>query len=302
MEKCKIALVGTGMIGAGLAISALLHEHPVTLYDVIEPEKIRATVKDILSIMVNCGAASQEQANAAYARSSYTQDLGEAVAGAAFIQECIPERLELKQNTYRRIQEQIGDAAVIASSTSGLFPSKLQAGALHPEKILVGHPYNPAYLLPLVELCGGEKTAPETIEIAQQVYKSIGKVPVLCRKEHEGFIVNKLSWMLADAAKELVQDGICSVEDLDKALMFGPGMRLAVTGQLLTLSLGVEGGFRGIAVKYGKEPSPLDEIIAQGIDEELALRPPETGNTPKEVCAYRDRFFAGILRLHGLIS
>lgn len=302
MNNDKIAFVGTGMIGTGLAVNALLHGYSVSLYDVTEPDKVRASVQSILKLMVDSGAATQKQADEAYTHSSYTQSLEEAVSGAMFIQECVPERLDLKQETYRKIQEIVGSEAIIASSTSGLFPTKLQAGARYPEKIMVGHPYNPAYLLPLVELCGGEKTATETLERAREIYESMGKVPVLCKKEHEGFIVNRLSWMLADAAKELVGDGICSVEDLDKALMFGPGMRLAVTGQLLTLSLGVEGGFRAIAAKYGMEPSPLDEVIARGIDEELAHRSPECGNTPQEVCAYRDRMFADILRLHGLLS
>ena len=212
--------------------------------------------------------------------------------GANFVQECIPERLELKKSTYATIQKVTGPDAIICSSTSKLFPTKLQEGSLYPQSILVGHPYNPAYLLPLIELCGGEQTAPEAIEKAKEIYTGMGKVAVVCKKEIYGFIVNRLSWAALDAAKECVRDGVCSVEDMDKAIMFGPGMRMAVTGQLLTISLGVEGGFRAIADKYGEESTPWNEVYAQGVDEEIANRDPSIGNTVDSVCKFRDYAFA----------
>jgi len=217
------------------------------------------------------------------------------------VQECIPERLELKKSTYATIQKVTGPDAIICSSTSKLFPTKLQEGSLYPQSILVGHPYNPAYLLPLIELCGGEQTAPEAIEKAKEIYTGMGKVAVVCKKEIYGFIVNRLSWAALDAAKECVRDGVCSVEDMDKAIMFGPGMRMAVTGQLLTISLGVEGGFRAIADKYGEESTPWNEVYAQGVDEEIANRDPSIGNTVDSVCKFRDYAFAELLKLHKLL-
>ena len=220
---------------------------------------------------------------------------------ANFVQECIPERLELKKSTYATIQKVTGPDAIICSSTSKLFPTKLQEGSLYPQSILVGHPYNPAYLLPLIELCGGEQTAPEAIEKAKEIYTGMGKVAVVCKKEIYGFIVNRLSWAALDAAKECVRDGVCSVEDMDKAIMFGPGMRMAVTGQLLTISLGVEGGFRAIADKYGEESTPWNEVYAQGVDEEIANRDPSIGNTVDSVCKFRDYAFAELLKLHKLL-
>lgn len=301
MKQYKAAFVGTGMIGAGLAANAVLSGFDVTMYDVVPVEKIQQNLKNILDILVEAGATTQEKAQTAFATVKYTNDLKEAVQGADFVQECIPERLQLKKDTYRTIQEVTGADTVIASSTSAIFPSKLQEEALFPGSIIVGHPYNPSYLLPLIEICGGPDADPAIIDKAQEIYKAMGKVPVVCQKEINGFIVNRLSWGAKDAALECVREGICSVEDVDKAIMFGPGMRMAVTGQLLTLSLGVEGGFRKMAEKYGNEPTEYDELYAQGVDDEIAAREPWQGNTVEDVCKFRDKMFADILRLHKML-
>ena len=301
MGKIKAVFVGTGMIGAGLAANAMLNGYETVLYDVVPQEKMRENISHILDILVEAGAATKAQADQALADCQFSNNLEEAVKGAHFVQECIPERLELKKSTYAAIQKVTGPDAVICSSTSKLFPTKLQEDALYPQSILVGHPYNPSYLLPLIELCGGEQTSPEAIQQAKEIYTGMGKVAVVCKKEIYGFIVNRLSWAALEAAKECVRDGVCSVEDMDKAIMFGPGMRMAVTGQLLTISLGVDGGFRAIAEKYGEEPTPWNEVYAQGVDEEIANRDPAMGNTVDGVCKFRDHAFAELLKLHKLL-
>lgn len=303
MSKYHITFVGTGMIGGGLAVNAMLTGNEVVLYDVIEPEKVRENIQGIMDIMVRAGAVDEETAKKAMDKAVFTSDLAQAVKDADFVQECIPERVNLKQSTYRAIQEITGNHAVIASSTSSLFPSLLQEGTLYPDRILVGHPYNPSYLLPLIEVCGGKETSRDAVEKAMDVYSSMGKVPIECRKEVKGFIVNKVSWNALATAKEIVDEGICSVEDMDKAIMYGPGMRMAVTGQLLTMSLGVEGGFREYEKKYsGKETaSPSYLALADGIDEALANRPEEKGRTVQSVIAYRDKIFAEILKAQGML-
>lgn len=301
MEKKKLAFIGSGMIGAGLAANALLNGYPCVIYDVVEPTKIRNTVRTVMDILVEAGATTAEAAEEALAGAGYTNDLKEAVYGAVFVQECVPERLELKQSIYRQIQEMCGPDTIIASSTSAMMPSVLQEGALYPQSILVGHPYNPSYLLPLIEVCGGKATAPETIAAAMEIYTGMGKVPVHCKKEVEGFLVNKLSWGAMEAAKQVVLDGVCSVEDMDKAIMYGPGMRMAVTGQIMTMSLGIQGGLRAAAAKYGKEPNEADCILGDGVDEAIAHRTEEQGNTVEGVIRYRDRMFAAILKEQGLL-
>lgn len=301
MKTFKAAFVGTGMIGAGLAANAALNNFDITLYDVVPIEKMQANLEHIMDILVEAEAISRDKADTALAGVHYTTNLEDAVHDVDFVQECIPERLQLKQDTYRTIQNVTGSSTVIASSTSAIFPSKLQEGALYPGSIVVGHPYNPSYLLPLIEICGGEGADPAIIAKAKEIYEAMGKVPVICKKEINGFVVNRLSWAALASAKECIQKDICSVEDIDKAIMFGPGMRMAVTGQMLTMSLGVDGGFRKMAEKYGDEPSEFDEIYAQGVDEEIANRPDWQGNTVDEVCKYRDKMFVQLLKLQKLL-
>lgn len=299
----QITFVGTGMIGAGLASNAILRDFDVTLFvrGAKKEAALRETLEKIFGVLIDAGATTRAIADEKMGKVKFCYDLADSVRGADFVQESISERLELKQETYRTIQEAAGRDVIICSSTSALFPSKLSEGALYPENILVGHPYNPSYLLPLIEICGGPTGSPQAVEKAKQVYAAMGKVPIVCRQEINGFIVNRLSWAALDAAKESVAKGICSVDDMDKAIMFGPGMRMAVTGQLLTMSLGVDGGFRAMAAKYGKEPDPVDLLVADGVDEELASRPAEQGNTPEAVELWRDKMFVQILKLHGML-
>ena len=301
MAQIKATFVGTGIIGAGLAANAALAGFDVTLYDVVPVDKIKENLKKIMDILVEAGATTQEEADKAMEATKYSTDLKEAVKGAEFVQEAIPERLQLKKDTYRTIQEVTGPDTVIASTTSAMFPSKLREDALYPDSIIVGHPYNPSYLLPLIEVCGGENPDEKVINKALEIYRAMNKVPIVCRKEITGFIVNRMSWAALAAAKESVREGVCSVEDMDKAIMFGPGMRMAVLGQLLTISLGIPGGFREEAVKYGNEPTPYDELYAQGVDDEIANRPAWQGNTVEEVAKWRDKQFVQILKLHHML-
>ena len=294
----KLAFVGIGMIGAGLAVNAMLNGYETALYDVVDAT---ANVRDILDALVDIRVCTREEAGAAYARAHYTGDLREAVTGAEFVQECIAENLEVKQAMYRSIQEIAGDAPVIASSTSMLLPTKLQEGALYPERIVVGHPYNPSYLLPLVEICAGEQTSPAAVEAAKEIYTGMGKKPIVCRREVFGLIANMINWKLLEASKEAIFGGICTVEELDQALMYGPGLRLAVTGQILTTSLGVKGGLRAMGAKYGKE-NPDDLVLADGLDEELAHRTEKQGRNEAGVLKFRDQMIADILRGQGVLS
>lgn len=304
MAKYRISFVGTGMIGGGLAVNALLAGQSVILYDVAPLDKVKAGIQNIMDIMVEAGATTKEAADAAMAAAEFTNDLAEAAKGADFVQECIPERTELKQSTYRTIQEVAGAHPVIASSTSTFFPTVLQEGALYPDRILVGHPYNPSYLLPLMEICGGEQTSEEAKQIAMDVYTAMKKVPLMCLKESNGFIVNRVSWAARDMAQKIaIEEGVCTVEDMDKAIIYGPGLRMAVTGQLLTMSLGVQGGYREYEKKYQgvAEASPEFLQLADGIDAYIANRKPEEGQTVEDIIKYRDKMFATILKAQGML-
>jgi len=297
----KYTVLGPGIIGSGLAVNAAMYGNDVTLYGRKPFDQIRGKIEEILDIFVDTGILTREKATACFNAIRYTNDMEAACQGADLVQECLAERLDLKRETYRRIQEACGaNQPIIASATSSMFPSVLTEGALYPEKIICGHPYNPSYILPLIEICATQSDE-ATIAKAMECYKAMGKVPILCRKEAKGFIVNKVSWNALATAKGIVEEGICSVEDMDKAIMYGPGMRMAVTGQLLTMSLGVDGGYREYEKKYaGKEEASEPYLkLAEGIDEMLSHRTEEEGKTPEAIIRYRDRLFAVLLKAQG---
>lgn len=300
IKTLKTVFCGTGMIGAGLAANAILNDFDVTLYDVVDEAKIKSNIEKIVKILVEAGATTQEAASEKLSKVKVTTDLAKAVKGADFVQECAPENLDLKKEIYKTIQQVAGPDCLIASSTSALFPSKLSEGALYPEKIVVGHPFNPSYLLPLIEICAPHASE-ETLQQAKEIYEAMGKVAIICRKEVRGYIANRINWAIMDVAKAGVEEGLCTVEETDKAIMYGPGMRTAVTGQLLTLSLGVDGGYREYAQKYGLPEEPIYEVLAQGIDEEIAARPAEKGQDVASVEKWRDKMFTEILKLQGLL-
>ena len=156
MENKKVTFVGSGIIGAGLAVNAVMHGWDVWVWYRRNFEKLSDSVKTILKVFSDNGVCSEEEADGYYNAIHFTMDLEEAVSGAVLVQESIAEKVEDKREMYQRIQTVCGDQTLIVSSTSMLFPSALKEGALYPDKIVVGHPYNPAHLLPIMEICGGE--------------------------------------------------------------------------------------------------------------------------------------------------
>ena len=297
MGNKKVTFVGSGIIGAGLAVNAVMHGWDVWVWYRRNFEKLSDSVKTILKVFSDNGVCSVEEADGYYNAIHFTMNLEEAVSGAVLVQESIAERVEDKREMYQRIQSVCGDKTLIASSTSMLFPSALKEGALYPDKIVVGHPYNPAHLLPIMEICGGEGACEETIQAVKTVYEGWGKVPVICRKEVKGYIVNELNQWATRFAREQVCSGVCSAEDMDKAIMFGPGLRMALLGQILTTSLGVEGGFRNMCAKYNLPPNPQYDMLAEGVDEIFANRSEEEGKDPASAAAYRDKMIIELLKL-----
>ena len=302
----KIAFVGTGMIGSGLAVNAAMHGCETALYYRRNLEALQERIKNAFNTFVEAGACTAEQADAWFGAMEFSMDMEEVLKDAVMVQESIKEDIEMKKDMYRRIQEIRGDSIIIASSTSAMFPSKLSEGALFPEKIIVGHPYNPSYLLPLIEICGPHAPK-EVIDKAKELYTAMGKVPVVCMKENPGFVVNSLSWAVMDGAMAAVKNGVCTVEDIDKALMYGPGARMAITGQILTISLGIQGGLRAMGKKYGagqpedSEKAAMMEMAARGVDEEIANRPEEKGNTVEGVEKFRDKALVELLKIQKVL-
>jgi 3-hydroxyacyl-CoA dehydrogenase len=170
----------------------------------------------------------------------------EAADGASFVQENAPERLELKHELYREIDAVADAEVVIASSSSGLMPTELQRGPLrHPERVLIGHPFNPPHLVPLVEVVGGEATSDPAIDTAMELYTALGKSPIHIRAELPGHVTNRLQAALWREAYWLVEQDVVSVADVDRAIASGPGLRWALLGPFATQHL--SGGDAGIA-------------------------------------------------------
>ena len=174
------------------------------------------------------------------------------MAGAGFVQESAPEREALKRALLAEASRAAGPDVVIASSTSGLRPSLLQADMTAPERMTVGHPFNPVYLLPLVELCGGGRTAPETIERAAAVYRGVGMRPLVLRREVDAFVADRLLEAVWREALWLVADDVATVEEIDDAIRFGAGLRWAIMGSFLSYRIaGGEGGMRHFLAQFG---------------------------------------------------
>ena len=160
-------------------------------------------------------------------------DLEEALDGADFVQESGPERIEVKQKLYSEMGKILPPSIIIGSSTSGLMMSDIQSDCSTPERTVIGHPFNPPYLLPLVEIVGGKRTAPEAVAWAGEFYKAAGKAPLMMKKEIPGFVATRLQEALWREALHMVANGEATPEDIDNALMNGPAPRMAAQGQCM---------------------------------------------------------------------
>lgn len=297
-----LLFAGSGLIGCGLAANALCHHQDVTLYDIRDADQVKDNLKNVLEKLVVAGVIKREESGVLLEKAYITHDLEEALEGKDAILECLPERLDIKQEFYKRAQS-IQPDILIFSSTTAMFPSKLQKDMPHPEHILVGHPFNPSYMIPLIEIVGGEAVSEETIKKAKAIYEAMGKKPIVCKKEVNGYIVQRANWAMFKSLLSAVEDGVASVEDIDTAFTYGPGMRAAILGQILALDLGAKGGYGAMAQKYGDslktamgiDPALLDDLV-EGVASEKAHRPSELGQTNEEIETFCDKAMAIFLK------
>src|SRR4051812_41936807 len=271
-----VALIGGGVIGGGWAARFALHGIDVRLYD--PAPDARHAVGEVLE---NARRAARRLTLAplpAEGAVTFAASLEEAVDGAGFVQESAPEREGLKRDVLAAASRAAGPDVVIATSTSGLRPSRLQADMEHPERLTVGHPFNPVYLLPLVEVCGGERTAPETVERAAAVYGAVGMSPLLLRREVDAFVADRLLEALWREALWLVADDVATVEEVDDALRLGAGLRWAFMGPFMTYRIaGGTAGMRHFLEHFGptlKLPwtklTDVPELTAAFVDKVVA--------------------------------
>lgn len=238
----RIAIVGTGTIGASWAAHYLAHGFDVTATDPAPGAEaaLRSYVEGAWAGVTTLGLAP----GASLDRLKFTSDLAAALADADFVQENAPERPELKVTLFADIDDATPPEAIIASSSSGITMSEIQARCRRPERTVIGHPFNPPHVIPLVEVVGGKKTAPETVSAAMQFYASIGKKPVLLKKELPGHVANRIQSALYREVVYLIGEGVLDVADADDAVSWGPGLRWGVMGPSMLWHLG--GGEGGI--------------------------------------------------------
>jgi carnitine 3-dehydrogenase len=238
----RVAVVGTGVIGASWAAQYLARGLDVVATDPAPNAEanLRKYVDDAWEQLEEIGLST----GASRDRLSFTKDSNEAFAKADLVQENGPERPDFKMKLFADIDEATPVDSIIASSSSGITPSVIQSACKHPERVIVGHPFNPPHIVPLVEVVGGTKTSPEAIQQAMNFYASIGKKPIHLRKELPGHVANRLQAALYREMLHLIEQDVVSVEEADTAVSYGPGLRWGVMGQSLQWHLG--GGTGGI--------------------------------------------------------
>ncbi|MDX6631824.1 MAG: carnitine 3-dehydrogenase [Gaiellales bacterium] len=245
-----VGLLGGGVIGGGWAARFLLAGTDVLLYDP-DPEAERK-----LGEMLELARRALDRLSAVPLPRAGSLTVvptpAAAAEGVELVQESAPERAELKQSLLAEVCAAAGPDVLIASSTSGLRPTALAAAMGRPERFLVAHPFNPVYLLPLVELCGGERTSPETIERAEDLYRSLGMAPLVVRKEIDGFVADRMLEALWREALWLVNDGVATAAEVDDAIRLGAGLRWSFMGTFLTYRIaGGEAGMRHFMAQFG---------------------------------------------------
>jgi carnitine 3-dehydrogenase len=251
----RVAVVATGVIGASWAAYFLARGLDVDATDPApdaEP-RLREAVARHWPTMERFGLAE----GASPDRLRFHARLEDAVAGADFVQENGPERIDVKIDLFRRMDAAAPPATLLASSSSGLAISAVQSECRHPERVVLGHPFNPPHLIPLVEVVGGEHSSAEAIARAMAFYSAIGKRPIHVRREVKGHIANRLQAALWREAFHLVEQGVASVADIDTAIAHGPGLRWALMGPFMNLHL--SGGAGGIAHLLDHLGGPIED-------------------------------------------
>ena len=246
----QIAIIGTGVIGTGWVARLLVNGHQVNAWDPSEGfgKKLKKDIDSLWPILKKTGKFNEELKF----NLKICDSLGEACKDANIIQESAPEDINIKRSVHHDIEENSPNDALIVSSSSGLLPTNIQEGLKFPERFAIGHPFNPVYILPLVEIVGGKLTSQSTIESLRDFYESIKMHPLIVRNEIEGYLSDRLQEAQWREILHLVNDDIATTRELDEAIMYGPGLRWAIMGTCLTFHLaGGKTGMRHMLEQFG---------------------------------------------------
>jgi carnitine 3-dehydrogenase len=298
-----VGIVGAGVIGGGWALHYLRMGFDVDVYDP-RPNaggdllRLRDTAWPLLERLGLRPGANPD-------RIAFRPDLAGAVAGADFVQENGPENGPVKRRILADIDRVAPPKVIIASSTSGFAMTMLQADCVNPQRCVVGHPFNPPYLIPLVEVAGGELTDPAAVAWLMAFYRAVGKRPLRLSRELPGFVANRLQEALWREALHMVAAGEATVEEIDASIAHGPGLRWALMGPFLTFHLaGGSGGMTHMLDHFGAALlEPWTRLQAPPLTEELRERLVQgclrqaRGRSVAELQSMRDEFLAGLLSL-----
>jgi 3-hydroxybutyryl-CoA dehydrogenase len=302
----QVAVVGAGLMGAGIAGEFARGEYEVTLVDTNEAalEKGLNSLKKSQQTLVDVGHVSQADAVSALGRVRLTTDLAEACSSVGILMEAVPENLAVKQEMYAQFDKLCFPEAILASNTSGLSISKIASATQRPDKVVGVHFWNPPHVVPLVEVTKGDGTSDATAEHMMKVCNTLGKKPILVQHDIPGIVGNRLQYAVVREALHLMAEGVASPEDIDLAMTAGPGLRYGLLGPLRTADLGGLDVFCAISDYLfadlnadKRAPSVLKDLVEQG---KLGAKTGEGFYSYSEdeldrVLAQRDRVLLGFL-------
>ena len=303
-----IATIGTGVIGASWAAFFASRGFSVNLYD-LDAKQCQSGLERARSFIADLGRHAlidQGAVHPSQARLTGYQTLADALDGVDMVQESTAENYTVKKDLFHQMEDHLPAATILASSSSGLLMTEIQTVTRHPQRCLIAHPFNPPHLIPLVELVPGRQTAPATIDGMKTFFEDLGKTPVVLKKEAPGHIANRLAAALWREAIDIVHQGLASVEDVDKALCAGPGLRWALMGQHMIYHLG--GGQGGMAnfidhlgpaveswlkdmATWTHLPPETKAVLTQGVQAEMK------GRSMEELMQWRDEKLIGLVKL-----
>lgn len=308
MKIESIAIIGTGVIGSSWAAFYAAKGFQVNMWDVDSElcQKGYQQAGDIVRLLASQGILSGDKIKKSISRIGTTSGLEQAVENVQLVQESVAENYEVKQQVFKALDAATGSDVILASSSSGLLMTEIQKVTRHPERCLIAHPFNPPHLIPLVELVPGDQTDEETISKTKLFYEDLGKVPVVLKKAVPGHIANRLALAMWREAVDLVVQGIASVEDVDKAVCAGPGLRWAIMGpHMIYLLGGGEGGMDHFIDHFGPAfktwwesmatwttlPPETKNVLIEGLKKEMGDR------SLTEINRWRDEKLSDLLKL-----
>ena len=299
----KIAIIGTGVIGSGWTLRLLAKKKEIYVFEPSIKQKkfLLDEIKRTTKSLKNFYKISTISTKKLY----FKKTIRDAVKDVDLIQENVPENEKIKKKIVKEISKWSKPNAIIASSSSGLLPSRIQSACKNPGRFIIAHPFNPVYLLPLVEIVKGEKTKLDFIKKSEIFYRSLGMIPLIVKKEVEGYLSDRLQESMWRESLHIINENIASTDDLDKAIIHGPGLRWSLMGTFLTFHLaGGKKGMRHMLNQFGPSLKlPWTKLKAPKLTKKLSNRiikgtkKQSKGKSIKELTTIRDNFLIDLLKL-----